>query len=942
MGLFSKAKYVAKVFLKSPEKAALVKKAVRVLKKDGVAGLKWAIKATGQKQESIKDLYEKQQAVRKEYKEYSESVLFVIWAFQQEVDISDTYGRIDEQKKPKDRIVVMKPKKTAVWEDRIECEKLICDDDVCGCVRELLTKCEQDYVYFIKGGSYLAPNMRDEFAEAIVNEKPSVIYSDECTYAADNGSIIRYDVKADFSRYDLCQGNQSWQSVMYRRELAAKLFEAKVPAGCIENMMLHLMLYAAKETEQIAHISQVLLLKKNILEQENMAERRLIVAQYLKKLGIPVNVIIENDRLRLCTYIGQQKASVIILAEQPEQTKLCVEDLMHHTANADYELLVAGEQELLESMGEDFAASNLINSILCEKGMTYTQRCNAAAQKATGEILIFLQEDMRVRHVEWLSELLGVFAFPQVAGASPKVVREDDTLRYAGMIAGGFGFTPIPFNGESNQCTGNLDEPAFYNRQVSVLSASCVAVRKEVFESIGGFDAENFSDKFSNAQLSFAIARAGYACVYCAGSALVAKGEEWYDSWYEKEHPTAYLQLLKNYGEELSGDAYFTEGMKHLYLRGVPIDFRIYQKKNGIEENGKRILMVSHDSLLGGATIAFQYAGRALKKKGYYVVWLFENEGAMLEELERDGIGYIVDPSFRGSDRWLNYADNFDLIVCSTMLLCPQVEKLKDMDKKVIWWVHEARDYYVPEIIRAFTEENIQNLHVWCGGTFAQNTFRQHFPEIPTEVMIYGVPDYAGSESEYSENAIDNPMDKMIFLSIGTIETRKGQDVLAEAIQKLKPEVREQCLFVFLGKAVQENVYAKVQEAAEKYPESVTLREPVNRNTLMQMYHQGDVVLCTSREDPMPVFMTECMMQSKVAICSENTGTAGILRDGYDGFIYHNNSVDELAEKIAYVFENRDKLQQIGKNARKTYEDNFSMEVFEEKLQTRVEKILEE
>lgn len=943
MGLYSKAKYVAKVFLKTPNKIALIKKSLRVLKNEGVSGLKQAIKATNQKQESLRDLYEKQQSVNKEYKEHSESILFIIWALQRNVDISDTYRLTALQKKEQDRIVVIKTGEKADWEERIECEKLICDEvEAHECIRELLTECEQDYIYFIKGGNYLAPNMRDEFAEVIYSKKPSVIFSDECVFDADNGKIVRYDVKPDFSEYDLYQGNQRWQSVMYARELVVELFEMSVAIGCMENMMLNLMLNVARETREIVHINQVLLLKKNILEEHNLAEQRWIVAQHLKKLNVPVNVTIENDRLRLHAYKGQYKVSIIILAEELEQARQCVEDVLHNTANADYELLVTGETELLEHLTEGFIESNLIRGISCKKEMSYVERCNVAASKAIGDILIFIQEDMRVQHVEWLAELLGVFSFKQTGAASPKIVRGDNTLRYAGMIAGGFGFTAIPFNGEKNLCVKNVNEPAFFNRQVSVLSASCLAVRRDIFETIGGFDETNFTDKFSNAQLSFEIARAGYTCVYCANSVLVAKGEEWYDSWYDKEHPSAYLNLLKNYGEELSEDAYFTESMKHLYLRGVPVDFRIYQKKNEIRENKGSILMVSHDSLLGGATIAFQYAARVLKKSGYYVVWIVENKGAMLEELEREGISYIVDPSFKGSDVWLNYAKNFDLIVCSTILLCSQVEELKNIGRNVIWWVHEAQDYYTTGAVSGFTRKNLDKLDVWCGGTFAQKTFEENFPEIPTEVMVYGVPDYAGDENVYHENVIENPMDKMIFLSIGTIESRKGQDILAEAIRKLKEEVREQSLFVFIGKVVQENVYAKVQGVAEEYPESVILMEPVNRDMLMQMYHQGDVVLCTSREDPMPVFMTECMMQSKVPICSENTGTAGVLTDGYDGYIYHNNSVDELAQKITYVLKNQNELQQVRVNARKTYEKNFSMEVFEKKLQICVKKILEE
>ena len=82
----------------------------------------------------------------------------------------------------------------------------------------------------------------------------------------------------------------------------------------------------------------------------------------------------------------------------------------------------------------------------------------------------------------------------------------------------------------------------------------------------------------------------------------------------------------------------------------------------------------------------------------------------------------------------------------------------------------------------------------------------------------------------------------------------------------------------------------------------------------------------------MPVFMTECMMQSRIAICSENTGTAGVLRDGYDGLIYQNNDPVLLAEKIRYVIHHEDELEQMKRNARDTYEKVFAMEAFEKKI----------
>lgn len=90
----------------------------------------------------------------------------------------------------------------------------------------------------------------------------------------------------------------------------------------------------------------------------------------------------------------------------------------------------------------------------------------------------------------------------------------------------------------------------------------------------------------------------------------------------------------------------------------------------------------------------------------------------------------------------------------------------------------------------------------------------------------------------------------------------------------------------------------------------------------------------------MPVFMTECMMQARIAICSENTGTAGVLRDGYDGLIYQNNDPQLLAEKIRYVINQRGNLEQMKSNARDTYEKVFAMEVFEEKICEELQRFI--
>lgn len=85
----------------------------------------------------------------------------------------------------------------------------------------------------------------------------------------------------------------------------------------------------------------------------------------------------------------------------------------------------------------------------------------------------------------------------------------------------------------------------------------------------------------------------------------------------------------------------------------------------------------------------------------------------------------------------------------------------------------------------------------------------------------------------------------------------------------------------------------------------------------MDIFKQATCIVCSSRDDPMPVFMTEGMMMSKICICSENTGTATLIENGKNGFVYANNDYKELANKIMYVIDNNDKIDSLKIESRK-------------------------
>jgi glycosyltransferase involved in cell wall biosynthesis len=86
----------------------------------------------------------------------------------------------------------------------------------------------------------------------------------------------------------------------------------------------------------------------------------------------------------------------------------------------------------------------------------------------------------------------------------------------------------------------------------------------------------------------------------------------------------------------------------------------------------------------------------------------------------------------------------------------------------------------------------------------------------------------------------------------------------------------------------------------------------------------------------MPTFVAEGMMFSKICVCSEFTGTASLIENNKNGFVYDNNSPEELAGCIEKIVSNFEKLCFIGQEARRTYEKNLSIESFKENLKSVV------
>lgn len=104
----------------------------------------------------------------------------------------------------------------------------------------------------------------------------------------------------------------------------------------------------------------------------------------------------------------------------------------------------------------------------------------------------------------------------------------------------------------------------------------------------------------------------------------------------------------------------------------------------------------------------------------------------------------------------------------------------------------------------------------------------------------------------------------------------------------------------------------------------------MSQKELARAYRDIDVLACPSRDDPMPIVVTQALMYGKTCMVSKHVGQMEFIESGVNGFIFETE--EELAGQMAWVVDHKEKLYEIGKRGRRIYEQNFSEEIMEKKL----------
>ena len=359
------------------------------------------------------------------------------------------------------------------------------------------------------------------------------------------------------------------------------------------------------------------------------------------------------------------------------------------------------------------------------------------------------------------------------------------------------------------------------------------------------------------------------------------------------------------------------------------------------DDNKKTALLVSHEFSFTGAPIALLSFAEVLLKKGLQVVMISPDDRGLGRIAEERGIPAVVYEDLYRSDIVLEIVKLFDLVVANTAASAPVICRIDGTDSPVIWWIHEAKTFYICSSARKMPRSVKGNIHIYCVGKYAQRMLESRFSRYKTKQLIYCANDISlvdsGDVSDFKKCVVN----KTVFACVGTIEYRKGQDILLKAIELLDEEIRDDCEFVFVGVASNNNIKNSIVEMEKEYPKQIKYYEGLPPKELYEIYRMMDYIICASRDDPMPLVIAEAMTLCKPCICSCNTGSADIINKYDSGYVYEDDDPAKLAGLITKACTIKgEEYRRISGNARKGFEEEYSEKVFEKNVTEIIDNIM--
>lgn len=403
------------------------------------------------------------------------------------------------------------------------------DSQVTQVVNGIIADVPADWIMLLPAGARLQPHALARIGEEIhAYPGRAAIYSDH-DIVSPMGKRFRPSFLPDFSPEYLRSMDYVSYAVAFNSEALAKIggFQPYPRAHCYDAL---LRVFEVWGGEGIRHIDDVLVSLPWVdpkLDGLGNASRRVALESHSQRCGLPVTV---SEGLVPGTFHFDYKllATPLVSIIIPTKDKLeclepCLASLFGITGYQNFEVLLVdnGSEdpetfEYYEKVQAHYPGR--IRVLSYDAPFNFSAQCNLGATEARGEYLLLLNNDTEVIFANWLERLLATAQQPGVGAVGARLLYpEIGRVQHAGIVLG----MPGGMYSVADHVFEDMDYlfAGYLNRSLtmqnySAVTAACLLVEKQIYDAVGGMDAETFQVCFNDVDFCLKVQAAGLRNVY--------------------------------------------------------------------------------------------------------------------------------------------------------------------------------------------------------------------------------------------------------------------------------------------------------------------------------------------------------------------------------------------------------------------------------------------
>jgi len=202
---------------------------------------------------------------------------------------------------------------------------------------------------------------------------------------------------------------------------------------------------------------------------------------------------------------------IIPFKDQVELLVKCLQSISETCTKGEYEIV------LINNNSEDKSTIDYLYTLNSQSDIkliedtgdfNFSRLINTGAKFAKGEVLLLLNNDIEATRLGWLEELRDHAMIESNGCVGCKLIYPDSSIQHAGVALGLGGYAAHYYRGQQYSYPG-IAGRLWTRYNVSAVTAAALAVRKEVFDQVGGLE-EDFKVAYNDVDFCLKVHDAGY------------------------------------------------------------------------------------------------------------------------------------------------------------------------------------------------------------------------------------------------------------------------------------------------------------------------------------------------------------------------------------------------------------------------------------------------